>query len=401
MVPEAKQKEIIEDEGPQVFRSALEAVQFADKDWKTISKAAAEWGYGAIQLTNFHLPPKDLVEKPGLAEEVKKTLTLIEGGDGRGPMQLAGYSTHCALETWGFPQHPGVGNFIPADDETLVKLLGQPEEIRKWMWDNVVQYIPEATAKLGLMGTHTFIPPAVIGDIEGLEHAGALVASYPFVPCHEVKVVRDGEIKTANLWEEAVQRQAARLEPFFDKCIEHNIWLGHEMHYDTMARGITEYLQVLEMMGEKAKQVFYLGIDGSHAWQGESARQWVREGGNRIRNVHIKNLYRQYGLPIITGDAKWIRRGMHFGAADEGPIAIGQFINDLVAHSDFVNQPTYKDDKPIGQIDGKDVYLKFVIGEGEHPLMTQIAVAKEYARVLNQVCQRRYGAGFKVGGAKG
>jgi len=354
-----------------------------------------------VQISNFDINPKDVVEKDGLAEKILSTIAGIEGGDGRGPMQLAGYSTHCALETWGFPQHPGVGNFIPTDDKTLLTLLGKPEDIRAWMWDNVVQYIPEATAKLGLEGTHTFIPPAVVGDILGLEYAGALVAGYPFVPCHEVKVVRDGKIVKANLWKEAVEKQAARLEPFFNLCKKYGISANHEMHYDTMARGITEYRQVLEMMGDLAKAVFYLGIDGSHAWQGESAQQWIRDGGDRIRNVHIKNMYRQYGLPLITGDLEWKGRGMHFGAADEGPTPIASFINDLVAHSDFVNQPTYKGDEPIGQIDGKDVYLKFVIGEGEHPFMTQVTVAKEYAQLLNKVCQRRYGAGFSVGGTKG
>lgn len=400
MSNEAKQ-DLIEDDGVQVFRSALEGVQFAGNGYEKIARSAANWGYGAVQISNFDLDPKKLVEEAGLAEKVKEVIASIEGGDGRGPMQLAGYSTHCALEAWGFPQHPGVLNFVPADESTIKKIAGKPEEIRAWMWDNVVQYIAEATAKLGLMGTHSFIPPAVIGDIPGLEYAGALVPSYPFVPCHQVNVLRGGEMQAVNLWEEAVQQQAKRLEPFLDLCIKHDVWVGHEMHYDTIARGITEYLQVLEMMGEKAKQVIYLGMDGSHAWQGESPEQWIRQGGDRIRNLHIKNNKMQYGLPTITGNSNWKGRGMHFAAADEGTTPIGEFINDIVAHSDFVNQPTFKGDKPIGKIDGKDVYLKFAIAEGEHPFMTQVTVAKEYAQLLNKVCQRRYGAGFKVGGTRG
>lgn len=401
MADKAKAEDLIEDDGVQVFRSALEGVQFAGNGYEKIARSAAKWGYGAVQISSFDLDPKKLVEEGGLAETVLKTIASIKGGDERGPMQLAGYSTHCALASWGFPQHPGVLNFVPADNAPLEKIAGRPEEIRAWMWDNVVQYIPEATAKLGLTGTHSFIPPAVVGDIEGLEFAGALVPSYPFVPCHQVKVLRDGKIVSANLWQEAVQKQAQRLEPFFDLCIEHGIWVGHEMHFDTMSRGIKEYLQTLEMMGDKAKRVYFLGMDTSHAWQGESGLQWIKEGGDRIRSLHIKNMVTYDGEPRITGDPTWTQRGMHFGAFDEGPLDVGLLVNYVAANSNLINNSVHRDAKPIGQIGGKDVYLTFLIGEGEHPLMTQVTVAREYAAGLNKIAQRRYGAGFKVGGTKG
>ena len=392
--------DIIEDDGVRVFRSALEAVQFAGHGWEKTARSAAAWGYGGIQLSSFHLSPKELVETD-LAERVNQFLAQLPGGDGEGPMGLAGYSTHCPMIAWGFPEHPGSLALSGLDEATMKKVAGKPEELRKHMWENVVQFIPEATKKLGLKGTHTFIPPAVVGGIKDLEYAGALVPSYNFVPTHGIPVLRNGEIVKVNLWEEALKAQAEKLKPFFDLLEKHEVYASHEMHFDTVARGIKEFKQALEIMGEQAKKLVYLGFDTSHAWQGESGLQWIVEGGRLIRNVHVKNKVTQAGLPLITGNPNWSDRGMQFGAADEGDLPIGYFLNCIVSHSDFVNQPTYRKEEPVGKIGGRDVYIKWAIGEGEHPTMSQVTVAKEYATTLNRLCQRRYGEGFKVGGTQG
>jgi len=112
-------------------------------------------------------------------------------------------------------------------------------------------------------------------------------------------------------------------------------------------------------------------------------------------------MVRQDGKPLITGDSNWVDRGMYFAAADEGTLPIGFLLNYVVANSDFVYQPTYRNEDPIGKIKGRDVFTKFAIAEGEHPFMTQVTVAREYASMLNRLCKRMYGEGFRVGGQKG
>src|SRR3989344_6494267 len=224
--------DIIQDDGVRLFRSALEAVQFGGHYWRKTAKSAMDWGYAGLQYRSFHLSPKELAEGT-LAEEVQKYHKELGNAYDDEPFGVAGYSTHCALEAWGFPQKPGVIKLIPAEDHIKAKLFGRPNEIRAWMWDNVVKYIPKATAKLGLCGTHTFVPPAVIGDVPGLEFAGADLADYKFVFNHDVPVLRDGRFVNLNLWREAVIRQGERLKPFFDLCEKEGVYLGHEPHPDT------------------------------------------------------------------------------------------------------------------------------------------------------------------------
>ena len=114
---------VIQDDGVRLLRPALEAVQFAGYDWRTASNfQLTGGGYAGIQLSSFHLPPKALLETD-LAEQVLGFMNDLGPAYDDRPLELAGYSTHCALEAWGF-QHPGSLLFVPAHDtvkETLWK----------------------------------------------------------------------------------------------------------------------------------------------------------------------------------------------------------------------------------------------------------------------------------------
>ena len=214
-----------------------------------------------------------------------------------------------------------------------------------------------------------------------------------------------------NIWEEAVYRQAERMRPFIEDMAQRKLWAGEEMHWDTIARGPAEYNQAREMfakvLGEDARSVLQLGFDGSHKWAGGgSYEDWVDASGDLIKALHVKRSQQRLKNPAITGDNAWNRRAMQFDAANTGDReggdpTIGDQLNYVIANSSFVYHPTFPGEKAVGKLGGRDVYTKFAVAEGEHPSMTQVTTAKEYAKALQPLCDRRYGSGFKVGGTKG
>lgn len=270
--------------------------QWTDMDLETLCRKAHEWGYDGLELACWgkHYDVSRAVADDGYVSEVKGILDKYG-------MKVVALSTHIIGQCVCDDPDPRLNNFAPAE------LADKPEEIRKWaiqtMKDSAV-----AARKLG----------ATI--ITGFTGSPIWKYLYSFPQTTE-EMVEAGFQKVYDMW-----------MPIMKVFKDNGIKFALEVHPSEIAFDYYTTQRILDKFADCPE--FGINFDPSHLlWQGISPHQFLRDFGDRIYHVHMKDaavtLDGRTGILGSHIDFGSSRRGWNFRSLGHGDVNFEEIIRTL------------------------------------------------------------------------
>ncbi len=272
--------------------------QWADLPFETICRKAAEFGYDGLELATWgdHLDAAQCAADPDYAKNRRDILDDNRLGCWAISSHLAGQCV-CSLYD---PRYDG---FLPAS------VKGKPEEMRRWAAEEVMRAARAARA-LG------------VGVVTGF--TGSPIWNY----WYSFPQTTRKQIDAAFM--EVVEKWTPILD-VFDEC---GVKFALEVHPTEIAFDFYSTQKLLDAFGRRP--AFGLNFDPSHLlWQGVNPVLFLREFGDRIYHVHMKDaaVTLDGRAGILGGHLEFgdTRRGWNFRSLGHGQVDFDAVIRELNA----------------------------------------------------------------------
>ncbi len=270
--------------------------QWTDLPFEEICQKASRWGYDGLEIACWgdHL---DVRRAAGDSRYVKERKRLLEK-----------YSLKC----WALGAHLSGQCVGDLADERLdafapEEVKGNPEGIRRWAVEEM-KATARAAKKMGC------------SVVTGFMGSPIWKAWYSFPPTSE-RMVEQGYKRILDLW-----------SPILDEFDRNGVRFALEVHPSEIAFDLYTTKKLLEVFGRRP--ALGLNFDPSHLlWQGLEPHLFIREFGDRIYHVHMKDA-------AVTLDGKAgilgsflpfgdVRRGWNFRSLGHGDVNFEEIIREL------------------------------------------------------------------------
>jgi sugar phosphate isomerase/epimerase len=269
--------------------------QWADLPFEEICRKASSWGYDGLEIACWgdHMDVRRAAD-PAYIKKKKQILKKYKLGCWALGAHLAG---QCVGDTWD----KRLDAFAPAE------VKGKPAKLRAWAVEEM-----KATARAAqAMGC---------GVVNGFMGSPIWKYLYSFPPTSE-NMVENGFKEILKLW-----------TPILDEFEACGLRFALEVHPTEIAFDFYTAGRLLETFDRRASLGF--NFDPSHlVWQGMEPHLFIREYGDRIYHVHMKDagvtLDGKAGIlgsHLPFGD---LRRGWNFRSLGHGDVDFEKIVREL------------------------------------------------------------------------
>jgi len=272
--------------------------QWADLTFEEICRKARDWGYDGLEIACWgdHMEVRRAAEDPGYAEA--KQAVLAEHG-----LRCWALGAHLAGQCVGDRYDPRLDAFAPAE------VKGRPDALRQWA-EEEMKLTARAAKAMGC------------GVVNGFMGSPVWPFWYSFPPTTE-DMIEQGFQEIVRLWTPILEE--------FDSC---GVKFALEVHPTEIAFDFYTAQRLLEAFEQRPTLGF--NFDPSHLlWQGMEPHLFIREFGNRIFHVHMKDASVTLdgkagilGSHLPFGD---LRRGWNFRSLGHGDVNFEEIIRELNA----------------------------------------------------------------------
>jgi sugar phosphate isomerase/epimerase len=272
--------------------------QWADLSFEEICRKARDWGYDGLEIACWgdHMEVRRAAEDPGYG--ASKQAMLAEYG-----LNCWALGAHLAGQCVGDRYDARLDTFAPAD------VKGNPEALRQWAVEEMKLTARAAKA----MGC---------GVVNGFMGSPIWPFWYSFPPTTE-EMIEQGFQEIVRLWTPILEE--------FDAC---GVKFGLEVHPTEIAFDFYTAQHLLDAFAHRPNLGF--NFDPSHLlWQGMEPHLFIREFGDRIFHVHMKDAAVTLdgkagilGSHLPFGD---LRRGWNFRSLGHGDVNFEEIIRELNA----------------------------------------------------------------------
>jgi sugar phosphate isomerase/epimerase len=270
--------------------------QWTDLSFEEICQKASRWEYDGLEIACWggHM---DVRRATGDSRYIKERKRILEK-----------YSLKC----WALGAHLSGQCVGDIADERLdafapEEVKGNPEGIRRWALEEM-KATARAAKKMGC------------SVVTGFMGSPIWKAWYSFPPTSE-RMVEQGYKRILDLW-----------SPILDEFDRNGVRFALEVHPTEIAFDFYTTKKLLEVFGRRP--ALGLNFDPSHLlWQGLEPHLFIREFGDRIYHVHMKDA-------AVTLDGKAgilgsflpfgdVRRGWNFRSLGHGDVKFEEIIREL------------------------------------------------------------------------
>ena len=272
--------------------------QWADLTFEEVCKMMSEIGYDGLEIACWgdHLDPKRAAEDPAYVEDRLQTLE-------RYGLKCWAIGSHLIGQCVGDNWDPRLDTFAPDH------VKGQPDKIREWAIEEM-KNVARAAKNMG------------VKVVTGFTGSPIWAYWYSFPPTPE-EMVEEGFNKIVELW-----------TPIFDEFDKQGVRFALEVHPTEIAFDLYTTEKLLRHFNRRP--TLRINFDPSHlVWQGVEPHLFIRELGDRIYHVHMKDaavtLDGKAGILgsfLTFGDP---RRGWNFRSLGHGDVNFEEIIRELNA----------------------------------------------------------------------
>jgi len=272
--------------------------QWADLPFEEICKKAAAWGYDGLEIACWgdHMDVRRAAKDEAYVRDRKRILKKYG-------LSCWALGAHLAGQCVGDEYDPRLDSFAPA------RVKGKPDGLRKW----AVEEMKAAARAARRMGCYV---------VNGFMGSPIWKAWYSFPPT------------TEDIIEAAFKKILALWTPILDEFDKQSIKFALEVHPTEIAFDLYTAGRLLETFGRRPALGF--NFDPSHLlWQGIEPHLFLREFGDRIYHVHVKDVAVTLdgkagllGSLLPFGD---VRRGWNFRSPGHGDVDFEAIIRELNA----------------------------------------------------------------------
>jgi len=276
----------------------LVSAQWADLPFETLCAKVSHYGFDGIELACLgdHLDVRAAANDASYVETKKAILN-------RYGLKTWAIAAHLVGQCVGDPWDPRIDNFVPSN------MRGKPDAIVEWAIEEMKQVALAAKA-MGCSIVTCFMGSPIWRYW------------YSFPPTSE-EMIRQGYAEIVKRW-----------TPIFDVFDEHGIRFALEVHPTEIAFDYYSAVRLLEEF--KWRKTLGFNFDPSHLlWQGIKPELFVRDFGDRIFHVHMKDVaLNQDGRAGILGSHLPfgdLRRGWNFRSIGHGDVDFEAIMRELNA----------------------------------------------------------------------
>lgn len=269
--------------------------QYGDLPFEELCQKMSSFGYEGLELAvAAHVDVPRVIKDPAYAKELFATLDKYN-------LKISALGAHLIGQCVGDNFDPRLNNFAPND------LANQPEKIRQWAIE-AMKDVARAAKILNVKVVTCFL--------------GSPIWAYWYsFPQTTQQMVDDGFNLIKELW-----------TPIFDVYDECGVKLALEVHPTEIAFDYYTTKKLLETINYR--DTLGLNFDPSHfVWQGMDPALFIRDFGDRIYNVHAKDVKVRLdgragilGSHIEFGDT---RRGWNFVSLGHGDVNFDNITREL------------------------------------------------------------------------
>ena len=270
--------------------------QWTDLSFEEICQKASRWGYDGLEVACWggHL---DVRRAAGDSRYVKERKRILE----KYSLKCWALGAHLSGQCVGDLADERLDAFAPGE------VRGNPEGIRRWAVEEM-KATARAAKKVGC------------SVVTGFMGSPIWKAWYSFPPTSE-RMVEQGYKRILDLW-----------SPILDEFDRNGVRFALEVHPSEIAFDLYTTKRLLEVFGRRP--ALGLNFDPSHLlWQGLEPHLFIREFGDRIYHVHMKDA-------AVTLDGKAgilgsflpfgdVRRGWNFRSLGHGDVNFEEIIREL------------------------------------------------------------------------
>lgn len=269
--------------------------QWTDLSFEDLCKKMAGFGYDGLEIaTGDHLDVRRAAEDPAYVADRKATLA-------RYGLKCWAIGAHLAGQCVGDLWDPRLDNFAPAP------VKGNPEKIREWAIEEM-KYAARAARNMGC------------SVVTGFTGSPIWKFFYSFPQTSE-EMIENGYRQIVELW-----------TPILDEFDKNGVKFALEVHPTEIAFDFYSTQRLLQAFDYRP--TLGINFDPSHLlWQGIAPHVFLREFGDRIYHVHMKdvkvNLDGRTGIlgsHLPFGDN---RRGWNFRSLGHGSVDFEEIIRAL------------------------------------------------------------------------
>lgn len=272
--------------------------QWADLSFETLCEKAADFGYDGLEIACWgdHMDVHAAAANPDYLQGRKDILS-------RHGLKTWALSAHLAGQCVGDPWDPRLDNFAPPE------VKGKPDQIVAWAVDEMMA-TAHAARGMGCDVVTCFMGSPV----------WRYWYSFPQTP--------------ESMIEDAFALIVQRWTPIFDEFDACGVKFALEVHPTEIAFDYWTAKRLLEAFG--GRKTLGFNFDPSHLeWQGVDPALFIRDFGDRILNVHMKDVrVRRDGRSGVLGSHLPfgdLRRGWDFVSLGRGDVDFDAIIRELNA----------------------------------------------------------------------
>ncbi len=270
--------------------------QWADLNFEEICRKASNMGYDGLEIACWgdHMDIKQAVKDDDYIQEKKAILRKYN------------------LKSWALGTHiisQCIGDIYDKRMDTLApdELAGKPEKIREWAIEQMMN-APKAAKRMGC------------SVVTGFTGSPIWKFFYSFPPTTE-EMIKNAFNEIVELW-----------TPIFDEFDNNNVRFALEIHPGEIAFDFHTTRRLIKAFDDR--ETLGINFDPSHLyWQGLKPHLFIREFGDRICHVHMKDVAVTLngkesilGSHLTFGDT---RRGWNFRSLGHGDVNFEDIIREL------------------------------------------------------------------------
>jgi sugar phosphate isomerase/epimerase len=259
--------------------------------------------------------------------------------------------------------------FIPADVARQ-----SPDQIERWAETYILKLL-DLAAELGVK---------VIPMFWGVAYGWEAATGYPW------GFFAGGKDDLAyDLIAEGRERFVTKTERIRDHANEIGISLAHEIHPGPAASCADDFLALVEICANDP----CLGVnaDPSHCWAGEGWHDRFTKVGEYVTGCHVKDHIIRPGMPLLSLQPNWKKRGMQFTKLGKGQI-------DLAAYTQLMEVIGYA--RRYCEEQGTETAP--LVGEAESAFYTLDVTSTHASRyIANELCLEFADRSFEEGMGEG